>query len=120
MDAQKKPPLTAATEQEGKDRNDPQHTNIVSKAAEDVKGAKPIDYIRQQAEKKLEIALPDEVFRPALEKAMYKALSAHIVLPPLFLVSMDWLAEVVSEEVQMDLLSVLRKNEMEEKINGME
>lgn len=79
---------------------------------------KPIDYIRQQAEQKLKIALPDQVFRPALDKAMYKALSQHDWPNALFQVHLDWLSMVVCEYIQMDLLSVQQQKEMEERING--
>lgn len=79
---------------------------------------KPIDYIRQKVAQTLNIDPPDEVFRPALEKAIYKALSQHSFPNALFQVHLDWLAMVVCENIQIDLLSIQRRKEMEEKING--
>ena len=79
---------------------------------------KPIDYIRQKVAQTLNIDPPDEVFRPALEKAICKALSQHSFPNALFQVHLDWLAMVVCENIQMDLLSVQQQKETEEKING--
>ena len=78
---------------------------------------KAIDYIRQQAEQKLKIALPDEVFRPALDKAMYKALCTKESSDP-FCISLDFLVVVTCENIQMDLISIHRRKEMEVRING--
>ena len=79
---------------------------------------KAIDYIRQKVAQTLNLDPPDEVFRSALDKAMYKALSKHDLPNALFQVHLDWLAMVVCEYIQMDLLSVQRQKEMEVKING--
>lgn len=79
---------------------------------------KAIDYIRQKVAQTLNLDPPDEVFRPALEKAIYKALSQHGFSNALFQVHLDWLAMVVCENIQMDLLSIQRRKEMEERING--
>lgn len=79
---------------------------------------KAIDYIRQKVAQTLNLDPPDEVFRPALEKAIYKALSQRSFSNALFRVHLDWLAMVVCEYIQMDLLSVQRQKEMEVKING--
>ncbi len=78
---------------------------------------KAIDYIRQKVVQTLSIDPPDEVFRPALEKAMYKAMLTTLVAP-LIEIQADWLAMVVCENIQMDLLSIQQYKEMEGKISG--
>ena len=78
---------------------------------------KAIDYIRQKVAQTLNIDPPDEVFRPVLDKAMYKALCIRDA-GGLFYISIDLLVCFVCEYIQMDLLSIQRRKEMEEKING--
>lgn len=78
---------------------------------------KSIDYIRQKVAQTLNIDPPDEVFRPALDKAMYKALCTKEASDPFF-ISLDYLAVVTIENIQIDLISIQRRKEMEEKING--
>ena len=128
MEAQKKPPLPVAAGQEEKEKIY-FHSNIVSPTSSSVNGKKEemlfshkkimeaIDYIRQKVAGALEIDPPDEVFRPALDKAMYKALCTKNASDPFF-ISLDYLVVVTIEYIQMDLLSVLRRKEMEGKISG--
>lgn len=78
---------------------------------------KAIDYIRQKVAQPLNLDPPDEVFRPALDKAMYKSLCTKDADDPFF-ISLDYLAVVTIENIQMDLFSVQRFREMEVKING--
>lgn len=78
---------------------------------------KPIDYIRQKVAQTLNIDPPDQVFRPALDKAMYKALCTKEASDPFF-ISLDYLAVVTIENIQIDLISIQRRKEMEERING--
>ena len=78
---------------------------------------KAIDDIGHKVVQTLSIDPPDEVFRPALEKAMYKAMLTTLVAP-LIEIQADWLAMVVCENIQMDLLSIQQYKEMEGKISG--
>lgn len=77
---------------------------------------KAVDYIRKKVTETMNVDLPDEVFRPALDKAMYKSLCTKYANDPFF-ISLDYLAVVTIENIQMDLLSVQRFREMEVK-NG--
>lgn len=77
---------------------------------------KAVDYIRKKVAETMNVDLPDEVFRPALDKAMYKSLCTKYANDPFF-ISLDYLAVVTIENIQMDLLSVQRFREMEVK-NG--
>lgn len=76
-----------------------------------------IEYVHRRATEILGFDPSDEVFRPALDKAMYKSLCTKDADDPFF-ISLDYLAVVTIENIQMDLLSVQRFREMEVKING--
>ena len=75
---------------------------------------KATDYIRKKVAETMNLDPPDEVFRPALDKAMYKSLCTKDANDPFF-ISLDYLAIVTIENIQMDLLSVQRFREMEVK-----
>ena len=77
---------------------------------------KAVDYVRKKVAETMNVDLPDEVFRPALGKAVYKSLCTKDADDPFF-ISLDYLAVVTIENIQMDLLSVQRFREMEVK-NG--
>lgn len=76
-----------------------------------------IKYVHRRVTEILGYDPPDEVFRPALGKAMYKSLCTKDADDPFF-ISLDYLAVVTIENIQMDLLSVQRFREIEVKING--
>ena len=78
---------------------------------------KAVDYVRKKVAETMNVDLPDEVFRPALGKAMYKSLCTKDADDPFF-ISLDYLAVVTIENIQIDLISIQRRKEMEERING--
>lgn len=82
---------------------------------------KSIDHIRQKVAQTLNLDPPDEVFRPALDKAMYKALRVTEAGQTLK-ISLDWLAMVVCDYIRGDMISLEWKNiidyAVEELTNG--